>query len=345
MSTDGKEKNGDIEGENSPVEHSTPAVRKESLFDETNSAEEVDFPKDLPGSQSITQTANSYRETDSDSYSDTSDNDDLEEEDSEVEDENDNDNAYRDVKTNSSKTEHPFRDTAEATEKNHCPTDEDIPGYKQIVSLFRKKQLNGMSKILKSIDQQLPRDFREYKHAVAAREKRAERLISRLIKENVELKRKIGTYKKGGRKIINDSIPDNSYPVQHTRLSNPNIFSTIISSTTEADYERCSTIISMLELLTGVRCLVLKETANDIQFTLEQRGESKFHYYQLLIEKPGNSDITYIPIWSKPDHFSGDWDENVNAVKKSLRSYLQSEFKFPPNAILKFQNELSVSLN
>lgn len=97
-------------------------------------------------------------------------------------------------------------------DNEYLDSGEVIPSIKTLSSLFQQKELSKLSKILKNIESCIPSELNEYKKSVDVKERRGDKLISELFKENeqlkgriIELKTKVHEVRKDKKSILRDA--------------------------------------------------------------------------------------------------------------------------------------------
>lgn len=238
---------------------------------------------------------------------------------------------------------------------------------KKLTTLFQKKQLKELSKILQDTNLQYSNDFNDYQKATEKVQKNSERLISSLLKRNnyledklLELKKNISILNKEKRQLTNEldveirrwkSIASNAHERENELESNILELKAEKLRTSHKlnEIEKFNTKTEFLELLTGVNCIDVINNSNFLKFKIKQRGKIGELIYNLTIFKENSDteeqDAIYQPIWDKPADYEFDWNKNIKDVKEVLPDYLHNELAFPANTLLMFYNKISVSLN
>ena len=228
---------------------------------------------------------------------------------------------------------------------------------REISKLFLQGDKKKLSRMLQTVDLGLPSGIRKYQKAVEAKEKKAERLISALIKENELLKKKVVDFN-GKRNSMGEP-----YHSKKTATADEKSMMAVISILEASEQTMKEEIkslreeleivqdsmkakVEMVRLLSNLECSDITTTEDGLKTIVKQRGRRYTHHYEIVFgenSKDENDDagtrspeVVYTPVWDA---------KTKSDLEAILPDYMTKVIVFPVGAIGMLSYELSKFLN
>jgi hypothetical protein len=228
---------------------------------------------------------------------------------------------------------------------------------REISKLFLQGDKKKLSRMLQTVDLGLPSGIRKYQKAVEAKEKKAERLISALIKENELLKKKVVDFN-GKRNSMGEP-----YHSKKTATADEKSMMAVISILEASEQTMKEEIkslreeleivqdsmkakVEMVRLLSNLECSDITTTEDGLKTIVKQRGRRYTHHYEIVFgdnSKDENGDagtrsseVVYTPVWDA---------KTKSDLEAILPDYMTKVIVFPVGAIGMLSYELSKFLN
>ena len=228
---------------------------------------------------------------------------------------------------------------------------------REISKLFSQGDKKKLSRMLQTVDLGLPSGIRKYQKAVEAKEKKAERLISALIKENELLKKKVVDFN-GKRNPMGE--PYHSKKTATTDEKSMMTAISILEASEQTMKEEIKSLreeleivqdsmkakVEMIRLLSNLECSDITTTEDGLKTIVKQRGRRYTHHYEIVFgenSKDENGDagtsspeVVYTPVWDV---------KTKSDLEAILPDYMTKVIVFPVGAIGMLSYELSKFLN
>lgn len=228
---------------------------------------------------------------------------------------------------------------------------------REISKLFLQGDKKKLSRMLQTVDLGLPSGIRKYQKAVEAKEKKAERLISALIKENELLKKKVVDFN-GKRNSMGE--PYHSKKDATTDEKSMMAVISILEASEQTMKEEIKSLreeleivqdsmkakVEMIRLLSNLECSDITTTEDGLKTIVKQRGRRYTHHYEIVFgdnskdengdAEARSSEVVYTPVWDA---------KTKSDLEAILPDYMTKVIVFPVGAIGMLSYELSKFLN